>query len=156
MFVTLQRIVVFGRLCDCDRVARRTLIEGAGAGLVVAAGICDIAPARSENSNPLTPLRGEIGCSKQKSEQPFINLPDGFGNELFIRPFHIGRFTCGRFLMNKICYVIAALATIAVAAPAVAEDKPMGEGMHHRMHHMHHRMEMHHHHAMKPMMDKKM
>jgi hypothetical protein len=56
--------------------------------------------------------------------------------------------------MKKISYVLAALATIAIAAPAVAEDKPMGEGMHH---HMRHRMEVHHHHhMMKPMVDKKM
>jgi hypothetical protein len=57
--------------------------------------------------------------------------------------------------MKKIFYVLAALTTIAIAAPAVAEDKPpmkegMREGMHHRMHH---RMEMrrhhHHHHMMK-------
>jgi hypothetical protein len=60
--------------------------------------------------------------------------------------------------MKKIAYVLAALATIAVAAPAVAQDKPMTkEGMdkpmvHKRMHHHHH-----HHHTMKqPMTDKKM
>ena len=46
--------------------------------------------------------------------------------------------------MKKISYVLAALATIAIAAPAVAQDRPMmHEGMHH---HMDHRMEMHHHH----------
>jgi hypothetical protein len=74
--------------------------------------------------------------------------------EVVIRPFEMGRFTFGRFLMKKISYVLAALATIAIAAPAVAEDKPMGEGM---RHHMRHRMEVHHHHhTMKPMMDKKM
>jgi hypothetical protein len=64
--------------------------------------------------------------------------------------------------MKKISYVLAALATIAIAAPAVAQDKPMmKEGMgekpmmhHHR--HMHHHIHMHHHHMMKPMMDKKM
>jgi hypothetical protein len=64
--------------------------------------------------------------------------------------------------MKKISYVLAALATIAIAAPAVAQDKPMmkeGMGdkptMHHHMH-MHHHY--HHHHMMmkKPMMDKKM
>jgi hypothetical protein len=50
--------------------------------------------------------------------------------------------------MKKISYVLAALATIAIAAPAVAEDKPMmREGMHEGMHHhMDHRMDMHHHH----------
>jgi hypothetical protein len=50
--------------------------------------------------------------------------------------------------MKKISYVLAALATIAIAAPAVAEDKPMmNEGMHEGMHHHRHRgMEMHHHH----------
>jgi len=54
--------------------------------------------------------------------------------------------------MRKISYVLAALATIAVAAPAVAEDKPMmKEGMHHHMHH-----HSHHHMMKKPMMDKKM
>jgi hypothetical protein len=45
--------------------------------------------------------------------------------------------------MKKITYVLAALATIAVAAPAVAHDKPMHEGRHH---HMDRGMEMHHHH----------
>ena len=40
--------------------------------------------------------------------------------------------------MKKISYVLAALATIAIAAPAVAEDKPMmKEGMHEGMHHGH-------------------
>jgi hypothetical protein len=61
--------------------------------------------------------------------------------------------------MRKISYVLAALATIAIAAPAVAQekamDKPMEKPMMH--HHMHHHMHMHHHHMMKkPMMDKKM
>jgi len=47
-------------------------------------------------------------------------------------------------LVKKISYVLAALATIAIAAPAVAQDKPMRkEGMHEGMHHW---MEMHHHH----------
>jgi hypothetical protein len=52
--------------------------------------------------------------------------------------------------MKKISYVLAALATIAIAAPAVAQDKPMmREGMHHRMEmHNHH----HHHHMVRPMM----
>jgi hypothetical protein len=67
--------------------------------------------------------------------------------------------------MKKISYVLAALATIALAAPAVAQDKPMKEGMDkpmmkegmdkpmmHKRHHHHH-----HHHTMKqPMTDKKM
>ena len=55
--------------------------------------------------------------------------------------------------MMKISYVLAALATIAIAAPAVAQDKPMMDkksdmGMHHSMHHkmmMHHKMRMMHH-----------
>jgi len=56
--------------------------------------------------------------------------------------------------MKKISYVLAALATIAIAAPAVAQEKPMmREGMHQGMHH---RMEMHnhhhHHHMMRHMM----
>jgi Flp pilus assembly protein TadD len=64
--------------------------------------------------------------------------------------------------MKKISYILAALTAIAIAAPAVAQDKPMmkeGMGdkpmMHHHMH-MHHHY--HHHHMMmkKPMMDKKM
>ncbi|MGC2810086.1 MAG: hypothetical protein WA303_06880 [Bradyrhizobium sp.] len=62
--------------------------------------------------------------------------------------------------MTKISYVLAALATIAIAAPAVAQDKPMMDkksdmGMHHSMHHkmmMHHKMRMMHH---KKMMMKK-
>jgi hypothetical protein len=46
--------------------------------------------------------------------------------------------------MKKISYVLAALATIAIAAPAVAQERPMmREGMHH---HMDRGMEMHHHH----------
>jgi hypothetical protein len=55
--------------------------------------------------------------------------------------------------MKKVSYVLAALATIAIAAPAVAQDKPMmgkeGMGMHHSMHHhktmMHHETRMMHH-----------
>jgi Spy/CpxP family protein refolding chaperone len=55
--------------------------------------------------------------------------------------------------MKTISYVLAALATIAIAAPAVAQDKPMmKEGMGHHHHHHHH----HHHMMKKPMMDKKM
>jgi hypothetical protein len=46
--------------------------------------------------------------------------------------------------MKKISYVLAALATIAIAAPAVAEDGPMMHEGHH--HHMDRGMEMHHHH----------
>jgi hypothetical protein len=56
--------------------------------------------------------------------------------------------------MKKICYVLAALATIAIAAPAVAQERAMDKPMMH--HHMHHHMHMHHHHMMKPMMDKRM
>jgi hypothetical protein len=64
--------------------------------------------------------------------------------------------------MKKISCVLAALATIAIAVPAVAQDKPMmkeGMGekpmMHHHMHmHVHHHY--HHHMMKKPMMDKKM
>jgi hypothetical protein len=59
--------------------------------------------------------------------------------------------------MKNIFYVLAALATIAIAAPAVAQDKPMmkeGMGdkpmMHHHMHHHYH----HHMMMKKPMMDK--
>jgi hypothetical protein len=64
--------------------------------------------------------------------------------------------------MKKISYVLAALATIAIAAPAVAQDKPMmkegtgeqpmkHEGMHRgRMHmHVHHHYHHHTHHMMK-------
>jgi hypothetical protein len=54
--------------------------------------------------------------------------------------------------MNKISYVLAALATLAIAVPSIAsaEDKPMmKEGMSKPM--MHH----HHHHHMKKMMMKK-
>jgi hypothetical protein len=59
--------------------------------------------------------------------------------------------------MKKISYVLAALATIAIAVPSIAsaEDKPMmkegmkGEGMEKPM--MHHRHQ-HHHHHMKKMM----
>jgi hypothetical protein len=51
--------------------------------------------------------------------------------------------------MKNFSYVLAALATIAIAAPAVAQDKPM---MHHHQHHHFH----HHDMVKKPMMDKKM
>jgi hypothetical protein len=54
--------------------------------------------------------------------------------------------------MNKISYVLAALATLAITVPSIAsaEDKPMmKEGMSKPM--MHH----HHHHHMKKMMMKK-
>jgi hypothetical protein len=58
----------------------------------------------------------------------------------------------GVTLMNKISYVLAALATLAITVPSIAsaEDKPMmKEGMSKPM--MHH----HHHHHMKKMMMKK-
>ena len=52
--------------------------------------------------------------------------------------------------MKKISYVLAALATIAIAAPSIAsaEDRMMNKGdmgMHHKMHHkmMHHKMTHH-------------
>jgi hypothetical protein len=69
-----------------------------------------------------------------------------------------GYFTLQERKMKKISYVLAALATIAIAAPSIAsaEDKPMmKEGMKHddmakpMMHH--HRQ----HHHMKKMMMKK-
>lgn len=62
--------------------------------------------------------------------------------------------------MKKISLVLAALATLAVASTASAEDRPMmKEGMHGGMHHrMHHEMGMgmhhHHHHMMRHMMRK--
>jgi hypothetical protein len=64
--------------------------------------------------------------------------------------------------MKKFSLVLAALATLAVAGAARAEDKPMmKEGMHGGMHrHMHHSMGMgmgmhhHHHHMMRHMMKK--
>jgi hypothetical protein len=54
--------------------------------------------------------------------------------------------------MKKISFVLAALATIAFAGSATAEDKPMmkEEGMHMHVHHHHH----HHHHHMMHMMKK--
>lgn len=62
--------------------------------------------------------------------------------------------------MKKISCVLAALATIAIAAPAAAQDRPMMKegmrgGMHHRMmhHRMMHRPMMHRrHHMMRRMM----
>ncbi len=60
--------------------------------------------------------------------------------------------------MKKISYVLAALATIAIAAPAVARDKPMmhkGMGMHRHMHrHMDMGMRHHRPHMMRHMMRK--
>jgi hypothetical protein len=74
-----------------------------------------------------------------------------------ILPLHVpsGLITPKEARMKKISYVLAALATLAVAAPALAQDKPMmKEGMDKPMMHKHHHH--HHHHHMKPMMDKKM
>jgi hypothetical protein len=65
-----------------------------------------------------------------------------------------GNFTLQERKMKKISYVLAALATIAIAAPSIvsAEDKPMKkEGMEKPMMHHHHH---HHHHMMKKMMKK--
>jgi hypothetical protein len=61
--------------------------------------------------------------------------------------------------MKKISLVLAALATIAIAAPAAAQDKMMDNGMHRGMgmhhHMMHKRMMMHRrHHMMHHMMKK--
>ena len=64
--------------------------------------------------------------------------------------------------MKKLSYVLAALATIVLAAPAVAQDKPMmqekpmmKEGMDKPVMHRHVHHHYHHHHAMKqPMTDK--
>jgi hypothetical protein len=57
--------------------------------------------------------------------------------------------------MQKISLVLAALATIAVAAPAVAEDKMMMKGgMEKPM--MHRHMHMHHHYHRHMMMKKPM
>lgn len=58
--------------------------------------------------------------------------------------------------MKKISYVLAAVATIAIAVPAVAQEKAMDKPMMHH-HHMRHHAQMHHHHQMmkKPMMDQK-
>jgi len=62
--------------------------------------------------------------------------------------------------MKKLSYVLAALAMIAVASPAIAQDKPMSkEGMNKPMvhhHHMHVHHHYHHHMMKKPMTDKKM
>jgi hypothetical protein len=74
--------------------------------------------------------------------------------ELF-HPSHVVRklITQGA-TMKQFSYVLAALATIAIAAPAVAQDKPkMEEGMKKpMMKHHHHRMHKHEH---KKMMTKK-
>jgi hypothetical protein len=56
--------------------------------------------------------------------------------------------------MKKLSYVLAALATIAIAAPAFAEDKPMmGDGMKKPMM-THHHHKMHKHEMHKKMMKK--
>jgi hypothetical protein len=90
----------------------------------------------------------------REPEQPFIIFFGVKGNKLVIPPFQMGKFTPQEISMKKISYVLAALATIVIAAPAVAQDKPMRhEGMHRGMHQPHHRMEMHrHHHMMRHMM----
>ena len=61
--------------------------------------------------------------------------------------------------MKKISCVLATLVAVAIAAPAVAQDKPMmDKGMHKgMMMHRHHHMMMHHHmmrHRMHHMMKK--
>jgi hypothetical protein len=78
------------------------------------------------------------------------SLVPGKWNRFAVLVLHRGHFTPQERKMKKISYVLAALATIAIAAPSIAsaEDKPMmKEGM---MHHHHH----HHHHTMKKMMKK--
>jgi pentapeptide MXKDX repeat protein len=64
--------------------------------------------------------------------------------------------------MKKISYVLAALATIAIAVPSIAsaEDKPMKEGMKDEgmkkpmMRHHHYHYHHHYHHHMKETMKK--
>jgi hypothetical protein len=58
--------------------------------------------------------------------------------------------------MKKICYVLAALTTIAIAAPAIAQDRAMmhegrhmDRGMEMRHHHHHHHMMRHIRHMMR-------
>jgi hypothetical protein len=60
--------------------------------------------------------------------------------------------------MMKLSYILVALTMIAVASPALAQDKPMAkEGMNKPMMHHHHMHHHYHHHMMKkPMTDKKM
>jgi hypothetical protein len=64
------------------------------------------------------------------------------------RVVSLGKFTPGEPNVKKISYIIAALTTISIAAPALAQDKPMMK--HHMMMKKHHVM-MHH----KKMMMKK-
>jgi hypothetical protein len=96
-------------------------------------------------------------------QTPEAVFEDSFGTRKqpavmeLILPLHVpsGLITPKEARMKKISYVLAALATLAVAAPALAQDKPMmKEGMDKPMMHKHHHH--HHHHHMKPMMDKKM
>ena len=78
-------------------------------------------------------------------------------------PFHTGLIHPRERLMKKIVYALAALATIAIAVPSIAnaEDTKPGmmkegkdAGMMHR--HRHYHMDMrHHHHMMKKDMMKK-
>jgi hypothetical protein len=79
------------------------------------------------------------------------------GTDWPIFSFHRREFHPQERTMKKISYVLAALATIAIAAPAVAQDKAMEKPMDKPMmhHHTHHHVHMHHH-MKKPMMDKKM
>jgi hypothetical protein len=78
-----------------------------------------------------------------ETEQRFINLLESWRNELINLPFQSGKYILKEISMKKIFYVLAALATIAIAAPAVAHDRPMHESRHH---HIDRAMEMHHHH----------
>ena len=57
--------------------------------------------------------------------------------------------------MKKMSYVLASLAILAFAVPAIAQDKPMKEGMSEKPM-MHHRMHMHQHHRHHMMMKKRM
>jgi hypothetical protein len=56
--------------------------------------------------------------------------------------------------MKKVRFMLAGLALVALAAPAFAQDKPMGEGMKKPMMH-HHMMKKHHMMMHKKMMMKK-
>jgi hypothetical protein len=65
-------------------------------------------------------------------------------NNLLREPFAVSKFTSGETKVKKFVYVIAAFTTIAIAAPAFAQDKPMmgDDGMKKPMHH--HMMKKHH------------
>jgi hypothetical protein len=100
----------------------------------------------SEAMDKQRPTVGEMVLLKKPNWGGPYGLFLAEGNNVADPTLLVGCSLQEKFKMKKISYVLAALATIAIAAPAVAEDKPMmGDGMkkpmmhHHMKHHMMHK-----------------